>query len=235
MIDWTVVERDLVAAVGPRRRPVAVTFHTAPPADVPAFAGRQPSGCSFWRLAAEGRRFYTVPGDHAGCAVGSYTHNMPLSPERARELEETLGFMVGLGYVRMEEVPGIPRLPATPGAVVYAPLGDSREDPDVVLVSGRPGRLMILYEAATRAGVPPRLPLLGRPTCMALPAALGGSPTMSLGCIGNRVYTGLDEDELYVALPGRDVPRVVAELGTITAANTALAEYHTRRRAELEA
>jgi hypothetical protein len=94
---------------------------------------------------------------------------------------------------------------------------------------------MVLNEAATRAGVPARLPLLGRPTCMALPVALGGSAAMSLGCIGNRVYTGLDEDELYVALPGRDVPRVVAELATITAANTALAEYHTRRRAELEA
>jgi uncharacterized protein (DUF169 family) len=235
MVDWTKVERDLIVAVASRRRPVAVTFSTAPPTGVPAFAGRQPSGCSFWRLAAEGRRFYTVPADHAGCAVGSYTHNIPLPPERAHELDETLGFMVGLGYVRMEEVPGIARLPYTPSAVVYSPLGETPGDPDVVLVVGRPGRLMVLNEAATRAGVPARLPLLGRPTCMALPVALGGSAAMSLGCIGNRVYTGLEEDELYVALPGREVPRVVAELATITAANTALAEYHTRRRAELEA
>ena len=233
--DWAGIERELVAAVASRRRPVAVAFRTAPPADVPAFAGRQPSSCSFWRLAAEGRRFYTVPGDHAGCAVGSYTHNIPLPPERAHELDETLGFMVGLGYVRMEEVPGIPRLPRTPAAVVYAPLGETPDEPDVVLVAGRPGRLMVLFEAATRAGVNPRLPLLGRPTCMALPAALGGGAVMSLGCIGNRVYTGLDEDELYVALPGREVPRVVAELETITAANTTLADYHTRRRVELEA
>jgi uncharacterized protein (DUF169 family) len=235
MTDWASIERDLAAAIASRRRPVAVTFRSAPPADVPAFAGRQPSGCSFWRLAAEGRRFYTVPADHAGCAVGSHTHNMPLPPERAHELEQTLGFMVDLGYVRMEEVPGIPRLPRTPAAVVYSPLGETPGDPDVVLVAGRPGRLMVLNEAATRAGVPSRLPLLGRPTCMALPVALDGSAAMSLGCIGNRVYTGLDEDELYVALPGREVPRVVAELGTITAANAALAGYHTRRRAELEA
>jgi uncharacterized protein (DUF169 family) len=235
MSDWTSIERELVAAVAPRRRPVAVTFRAAPPADVPAFTGRQPSGCSFWRLASEGRRFYTVPADHAGCAIGSYTHSMPLPADRAGELEETLGFMAGLGYVRMEEVPGIPRLPATPAAVVYAPLGETPADPDVVLVAGRPGRLMLLHEAATRAGVTPRLPLLGRPTCMALPAALGGGAAMSLGCIGNRVYTGLDEDELYVALPGRDVPRVVAELGTISAANATLAEHHARRRVELEA
>ena len=80
--------------------------------------------------------------------------------------------MTRIGYVRMEEVPGIPVLPRTPGAVVYAPLGDTPVDPDVVLVAGRPGRLMLLLEAAGRAGVATQPGLLGRPTCMALPAAL---------------------------------------------------------------
>jgi len=233
MTDWREIERRLTEAVGPRRRPVAVAFRAAPPAGVPRFAGRQPSGCSFWRLAAEGRGFYTVPADHANCAIGSYTHKMPLPPERGRELEDTLGFMTGLGYLRMEEVPGIPRLPETPAAVVYAPLGEITVEPDVVLIAGQPGRLMLLFEAGTRAGVTPQLPLLGRPTCMALPAALAGGLAMSLGCVGNRVYTGLDDDELYVALPGRDAPRVVAELATIAAANAGLADYHSRRRAEL--
>jgi uncharacterized protein (DUF169 family) len=233
MTDWRGIEQRLTDAIGPRRRPVAVAFRTSPPTGVPRFAGRQPSGCSFWRLAAEGHGFYTVPADHANCAIGSYTHNMPVEPARARELEDTLGFMTGLGYLQMEEVPGIPRLPETPAAVVYAPLGETPVEPDVVLVAGQPGRLMLLFEAATRAGVPPRLPLLGRPTCMALPAALAGGPAMSLGCVGNRVYTGLDEDELYVALPGHEVVRVVAELATIASANATLADYHARRRAEL--
>ena len=49
---------------------------------------------------------------------------------RARERgearrDETLGPMVQIGYVKMEEVRGIPRLPETPGAVTYAPLGDT--------------------------------------------------------------------------------------------------------------
>ena len=48
--------------------------------------------------------------------------------------------MTGLGYLRMEEVPGIARLPETPGAVIYAPLGDTPVDLDVVLVAGRPAR-----------------------------------------------------------------------------------------------
>ncbi len=41
--------------------------------------------------------------------------------------------MTGIGYIRIEEVPGIPRLPVTPVAVVYAPLGDTPVEPDVVL------------------------------------------------------------------------------------------------------
>jgi uncharacterized protein (DUF169 family) len=192
-----------------------------------------PSGCSFWRLAAEGRTFSTAGPDHANCAVGSYTHNVPLPPERAAELEQTLGFMTGLGYVRMEEVPGIPRLPRTPGAVVYAPLGATPVDPDVVLVSGRPGSLMLLQEAAGRAGVAASLPLLGRPTCMAIPAALASGVVVSSGCVGNRVYTDLGEDELYAAIPGRDLARVVDALDTIAAANATLADYHRGRRQQL--
>lgn len=90
-----------------------------------------------------------------------------------------------------------------------------------------------LREAASRAGVTATLPLLGRPTCMALPAALAGGVATSLGCIGARVYTELDEDEPYVALPGRGVPRVVQEPETIVAANATLADYHARRRTEL--
>jgi len=148
---------------------------------------------------------------------------------RAPELEQTLRFMAGLGYVRMEEVPDIPRLPRTPGAVVYAPLGDTPVDPDVVLVAGRPGRLMLLMEAAGHAGVATRPGLLGRPTCTALP----GGAVASTGCIGNRVYTDLGDDELYVAVSGRDVARVVGSLTTIIGANDALAGDHRERRRTL--
>jgi uncharacterized protein (DUF169 family) len=200
---------------------------------VPAFAGAEPSGCSFWRLAAAGRAFYTVAGDHHNCPLGSHTHGIPLPASRAPELMHTLGLMVNIGYVRMEEMPGIPVLPRTPGAVVYAPLGDTPVDPDVVLVAGRPGRLMLLLEAAGRAGITTRPGLLGRPTCMALPAALAGGAVASTGCIGNRVYTDLGDDELYVAVPGRDLVRVAGELASIIAANDTLAGYHRERRAAL--
>jgi uncharacterized protein (DUF169 family) len=233
MTPWADVEQEMRRALSLSRRPVAVAFRETPPAGVSAFAGTEPSGCSFWRLAAAGHAFYTVPADHHNCPIGSHTHAITLPPPRASELDQTLGLMVGVGYVRMEEVPGIPRLSRTPGAVVYAPLGETPVDPDVVLVAGRPGRLMLLMEAAGHAGVATQPGLLGRPTCMALPAALAGGAVASTGCIGNRVYTDLGEDEMYVALPGRDVARVVVSLAAIIAANATLASYHRDRRRTL--
>ncbi|MGH7318557.1 MAG: DUF169 domain-containing protein [Candidatus Rokuibacteriota bacterium] len=140
--------------------------------------------------------------------------------------------MAGIGYVRMEEVPGIPRLPETPGVVIYAPLADTPVDPDVALFAGRPGRVMLLQEAAVRAGVGVQVPLFGRPTCLALPAVAHGV-VASTGCIGNRVYTDLGEDELYVAVPGKDLSRIAEEAQTIAAANATLAEYHCGRRRAL--
>ncbi|MGH7353759.1 MAG: DUF169 domain-containing protein [Candidatus Rokuibacteriota bacterium] len=156
------LEQRLAETLDLRRRPVAVVFRPSPPAGVPKFDGTQPSGCSFWRLAMDGRTFYTVAADHYNCPLGSDTHTIALPPERAPELEQTLSLMASSGYIRMEEVPGIPRLPQAPGVVVYAPLGDTPVDPDVVLVVVRPGRVMLLQEAAIRAGVGAEASLLGR-------------------------------------------------------------------------
>jgi hypothetical protein len=98
-----------------------MTFRETPPAGVPQFTGVEPSGCSFWRLAAGGRTFYTIPSDHYNCAIGSYTHNISLPPERAQELDQMLTFMTGLGYVRTEEIPAIARLPHATGDDLRSP------------------------------------------------------------------------------------------------------------------
>ncbi len=233
MNDYRDMEQRLSSVLGLRRRPVGVAFLESPPAGVARFEGTAPSGCSFWRIAAAGRAFYTVPADHYNCPIGSHTHNIPLPVARAQELPQTLSLMSSIGYIRMAEVPGIPRLPRTPGAVVYAPLGEMPVDPDVVLFSGPPGRVMLLQEAAGRAGVGVQAPLLGRPTCMALPAALAQGTVVSVGCIGNRVYTDVGEDELYVAVPGRDLQKIAAEAETIAGANATLTAYHRERRAAL--
>src|SRR5271157_5124840 len=200
---WQELEREIAAVVKLGRRPVAVAYLDEEPTGIKKFEGSQPSGCSFWRLAAEGNTFYTIPENHFNCAVGAYTHNIPLSAEREKETEQTLKMMFELGYVQPEEVPQIPRLAKGPKAVFYSPLGEAPAVPDVVLIACKPGGAMLLQEAANRAGVSSGAPALGRPTCMALPASLQHGAITSLGCIGNRVYTGLGEDELYVVLRGR--------------------------------
>ena len=223
---------DVFSSIGLKRRPVAVAYRDAEPDDVKKFTGSVPSGCTFWKLAAEGATFYTVPGDHFNCAVGSYTHNISLPADREAELTGTLQFMTGIGYLKMEEVPTIARLDHPPVAVIYAPLGDTPVDPDVVVLSGSNAQLMLLEEAAGRAGCGVQASM-GRPTCMALPAAMKLGAVGSSGCIGNRVYTGLLDADAYLVLSARTLGQVAAEIPTISAANEKLEQFHRERLASL--
>ena len=232
MTDYADLERILTSSLHLTRRPVAIAFRDRAPDGVGRLQGAQPSGCSFWSLAASGATFYTEPADHYNCPIGSYTHNIPLPPDREHELMDTLGLMEQLGYIRMEEVPSVPRLPETPAVTIYAPLGDTPLDPDVVVVTGKPGGLMLLHESGLRLGRA-SLPMLGRPTCMAVPAALSHGLASSLGCIGNRVYTAMADDEFYTMVKGADLESLTLEIGTITNANATLADYHRERRTAL--
>lgn len=232
-MDYRGVEARISKALAAEKRPVAVKFLDAEPKGIEKFTGTEPSGCSFWKLAAAGKVFYTVPQDHYNCPVGSYTDGISLPEARAKELDQTLGLMAQIGYVKMEEVPDIPRLDQEPRAIVYAPLADTPTEPDVVIFSGSARQIMLLQEAAMRAGCAAALLILGRPTCMALPAAMTHGSVVSSGCIGNRVYTGLAEGEMYVVVPAKDLARVTTELETVANANAQLAQYHQHRKAFL--
>ena len=234
-MDLEKIENQISKAVQLKQRPVAVTFAKSAPAGVNRFEGSVPSGCTFWKLAAEGKTFYTEQAQHYNCAVGCYTHSISLPPERAQELPDTINLMASIGYIKPEEVGGIPHLSQAPGAVVYSPLAEAVGTPDVVLFVGRPGKLMLLQEAATRAGVGSSASLLGRPTCASLPVAMSGGAAVSSACVGNRVYTDLGEDELYIAIAGKHLERVANELDTILSANQKLAEYHNQRKSALTA
>src|SRR5262249_9787351 len=105
------------------------------------------------------------------------------------------------------------------------------EDPDVVLVCGNAKQVMFLSEAAQAAGVGAASGMIGRPTCAAIPEALRSQRGVaSLGCIGNRVYTEMADDELYFALPGKQVARVIEKLTAIVNANQQLEGYHRARK-----
>ena len=113
--------------------------------------------------------------------------------------------MSGLGYIRMEKVAGMSQLPKEPSTVVYSRLGKTPMDPDVVLFVASLSRLMLLKEAAR---VLVQVSALARPTCMALPAVPPSGVTLSLGCVGNRVYTDRSSiREIFIPrCPGRMSP-----------------------------
>ena len=224
---------EIANAVKLERRPVAVAYLDRAPDGVAKFLGTEPSGSGFWRRAAEGRTFCTVPEDHFNCAVGAYTHNSALSAEREQETGVTLKMMFDLGYVKPEELPQIPRLTKSPAVVVYSPLGQAPVAPHVVLFTCLPRFAMLLNEAANRAGVASGASVLGRPTCMALPASLQHGAVFSLGCAGNRVYIGIGEDQMYFVVRGQDLEAVDDALRVVNSANAALSDYATCRRQTL--
>ena len=138
--------------------------------------------------------------------------------------------MVGLSYIKMEDVPHIPRRRTPLQAAVYAPLTRTPLTPDVVLVRGNARQLMLLAEAAQSAGVAGTGPTLGRPTCAVLPEAINTTRTAaSFGCVGNRVYTGAGDTDAYFAIPGQHLEAVERSLLTILQANQELEKFHRAR------
>ena len=139
-----------------------------------------------------------------------------------------------LGYIDMEEVPGIPKREDVFNNAVYAPLAAATGTPDVVIISGTPRQIMLLTEAATAAGIGTENGVMGRPTCAVIPAVIhSGQSVSSLGCIGNRVYTALSDDDFYFAFPGEHTAALVEKLETIVKANQALETYHQQRQSEI--
>ena len=212
------------------RPPVAVKFQKSAPANIPSIDKAAVSGCTYWKLAAQGQTFYTEASDHYGCPIGAYTHGIELPDDEAKELEGLVGTMVELQYISMDEVPEIPQLSGQFGVAVYSPLEAAPFEPDVVLICGDAKQMMLLAEAAHAAGLASDTSMVGRPTCAAIPAVMQShSAAANLGCIGNRVYTGLADDELYFVVPGPQLGAVVEKLATIVKANHELEKFHQAR------
>lgn len=228
---------DTNALLGLDGEPVAIAFLTEPPAGIdPWDGGPVVAGCAFWRHARAGRTFYTEPAEHHHCAVGAHVHGMALPEERAAELTDALELMAVAGYVDTAEVPSIPTVSGAPRYVAYGPAASAPFAADVVVVASTPGQAMLVHEAALRAGVSPMAaPTAGRPGCAVLPLAMqSGQTAISLGCAGNRISTGLRDEELYTAVPGHAWPAVVEALAAIRTANDAMETYYRDRLVRVE-
>ena len=174
--------------------------------------------------------FYTTADDHTRCPVGAFTHGVTLSESQTTELQSIIGMMTDLKYIKKEEIPLIPHRTEPLRFAVYSPLAGATFDPDAVIFRGNPRQIMLLSEAARAAGVFDTAAVMGRPACAMLPQAVSAQAGVaSVGCIGNRVYTGLGDDELYITVPGAAVGRVLEQLETVLTANAALEQFHRER------
>jgi uncharacterized protein (DUF169 family) len=216
--------------LGLKWAPISITFRTERPSDMERIDERAASGCAYWKLAAEGKIFYTEAEDHYGCPIGAYTHGVQLPPDQRKELEGMIETMVGLSYLKMEEVSAIPKREEPFRFAIYAPLADAPADPDVVIVRGNAKQIMLLAEAANAAGVSPSSTIMGRPTCAMIPAvAKSGQSAISLGCIGNRVYNELTDDEFYVGISGEAFASTLEKVLVTVNANDELFRFHRKR------
>lgn len=220
---------NLERILGLNQPPVAIGFSDEPPNGIPKWnEGELPAGCGFWLKAMEGKTFYTVVADHYNCAIGCYTHKFDLPKERAHELNDTVGFMVAKNYILSEEVPGIPTMKKSYKVVTYGPVNQVSFRPDAVIVALKPAQAMLLYEAVLRAGVGNGLKqILGRPGCSVVPLTIDSQTvTLSFGCMGNRTFTGLPDDQLYVCIPGEKWEAVEQKLPEIHQANMEMKAHY---------
>ena len=236
-MDFLAQSQQLCDLLGLTSPPVSVTFRADAPPDVRRIEAAAPSGCSYWKLAAEGQVFYTEASDHYGCPIGSYTHGVSLPAAQSKELEGMIETMVGLNYLKPEEVPAIPRREEPFGVVIYAPLANTPLPPDVILVRGNAKQMMLLNEAINASAAEGETPggvggIMGRPTCAVIPAVLKTQQAaLSLGGIGNRVYNELSDGELFTAIAGAELATIVEKLSAITRANSQLEEFHSAKTA----
>ncbi|MCG8426685.1 MAG: DUF169 domain-containing protein [Chromatiales bacterium] len=235
MSDYQRQANQLITSLDLSLPPVAVAFCDVVPNNVPDFDGLAPAGCTFWQEAAT-RTFATSARDHALCSVGIHTHNLSEAPASQQdELQATLQAMVGLDYLREEEVAAIPVLQREAKHALYGPLAEFPIDPDVVLLFTHARQGLILSEVAARVdrGIPPAM---GRPACAVVPQVLNhGHAAMSLGCCGARAYLDVLSDNVALwALPGSKLAQYCEQIEVFARANKTLTVFHEQRRKDAE-
>lgn len=236
MAPYKALSQRLTEALSLTVPPVAVSFHRKKEPSEAAPDTPVPAGCKFWEIGSA-RAVTTGSKDHCFCSVGIYTHNMDGALEsQSVELEETLAAMRGLDYVRPVEIESLPVLARSPRYVKYAPLGDSTDPPELVLIFANASQGLVLSEAVTRVdGVAP--PAMGRPACALIPRVIdSGLSATSLGCCGARAYLDVLGDEIALwGLAGDKLALYVDSLEVLSKANSVLGRFHRQRRVEIEA
>ena len=233
--DWQAAAARLTTALRLSVAPVAITFTETPSYGVPPVAGsavpmpepaadgrtgRVPAGCVFWVHALD-RTFATRPEDHGNCSVGSLTHGLIDLQTAAQRAD--VAALVESGWVSPEVFPAIPVVATRPTAIIYGPLAEATQRPDVVLVRTGPRGVMTIGDAI------PDLVIEGKPQCHIIAIAKEENrPAASVGCALSRARTGMSASEMTCALPGTRLEDIVAAIETASAVDTAVAAYAGR-------
>ena len=236
MTDYSSLSKTLMDSLKLRVAPVAVCLTDRPPEGLRGPSQPAAAGCVFWERGAQGA-FVTSPKDHRNCAVGMYTHHMPLgTPSQQDDLNTCLKVFGDLGYVRTEDIPAIPVLEEEAKYVTYAPLASTPVPPSAVLLFADSRQSLAITEAVQQVepGVPPAL---GRPACAVIPQAINtGKPALSLGCCGARAYLDVLTDDFALwALPGARIGDYTARIKVLADANQILTKFHQLRREDVTA
>ena len=228
---WHEAARRLQTALHLDVAPIAVTFSnttdTAPPFIDPSTplpeptadgrTGRVPAGCVFWVHALD-RTFTTRPEDHGNCSVGSLTHGL-IDLETAAQRAD-VGALVEAGWVTPEIFPSIPTVSSRPEAIVYGPLAEATNEPDVVLVRANARGVMTIGDAV------PDLVIEGKPQCHIVAIAKEQQrPAASVGCALSRARTGMSAHELTCALPGSRLEEIISAIESAASIDATVARY----------
>ena len=217
-----------------RQPPIAISFADTLPKGIPSHVGPVPAGCRFWQDAATAA-FATSADDHSLCAIGSYTHNLPLSANAQTDLSVSLKVLGELGYVREEDLAQIPVLKSQSRHIIYSPLAQTPLPPDVVLLFVNANQTLILSEATQQIEAQ-NPPAMGRPACAVVPQVMNtGRAALSLGCCGARAYLDLLTDDVALfAIPGAKLETYAQRIEVLAKANAVLANFHQLRRYAVE-
>jgi uncharacterized protein (DUF169 family) len=235
MSDYASISKILTESLKLETPPVAVCVTDRAPQGVPESTQAAAAGCVFWERGAQSA-FVTSPKDHGSCAVGMYTHHMPLAAAQQTDLNDSLKIFGDLGYVRSEDVAGIPVLKDETKYVTYAPLGATPVPPSTVLIFANSRQSLAITEAVQQLE-PSAPPALGRPACAVIPQVINtGKSALSLGCCGARAYLNVMTDEFALwTLPGPRIAEYAEVIKRLAQANQVLTQFHKLRRKDVEA
>jgi uncharacterized protein (DUF169 family) len=226
----------ITSGLGLSAPPVALSFVSEPPAEVPVTDRAVPSSCSFWRQAEQGV-FYAAAEQHFNCPVGAMVMGFQLPTAVNEQLGGLVGMMCDCGYLSPEEAASIPSVGRGSAGIVYGPLASFPLAPDVVLLWLTPAQAMIFGETTGSASwSTPAATVTGRPACAALPLAMqNGNASLSVGCMGMRTFTDVAEDRLLAVVPAATLEEFVGALERTVAANEQMRAFYEQHKRQVSA